>query len=120
MRYQIRPGPAEMLTVIKGDQLQSFKVQIERVFSQPKSDGKSFVIRITDPALLKKAGGIVQGMSGSPIIQQGRLVGAVTHVFINDPTRGYGVLAELMLEEAGLLDGKTGESSGFLMSVKAV
>ena len=61
------------------------------------------VIKITDSRLISLTGGIIQGMSGSPIIQNRKLVGAVTHVFINDPTRGYGVLAEWMLEEAGIL-----------------
>ena len=61
---------------------------------------KNMVIRVTDKRLLKEAGGIVQGMSGSPIIQNGKLVGAVTHVFVNDPTRGYGIFAENMLKNA--------------------
>jgi stage IV sporulation protein B len=59
------------------------------------------VIRITDPALLKATGGIVQGMSGSPIVQNGKLVGAITHVFVGDPTRGYGIFVENMLDAAG-------------------
>ena len=59
------------------------------------------IIEITDPELLQKTGGIVQGMSGSPIIQNGKLIGAVTHVFVNDPTRGYGIFIENMLEKAG-------------------
>ena len=63
-------------------------------------DGKSFEIRVTDPALIEKTGGIVQGMSGSPIIQGGKLVGAVTHVMVNDPERGYGIFVEKMLESA--------------------
>ncbi|MBO5139563.1 MAG: SpoIVB peptidase, partial [Peptococcaceae bacterium] len=62
-------------------------------------DGKSLVIRVTDPILLERTGGIVQGMSGSPIIQNEKIVGAVTHVFINDPTRGYGILIRDMLDE---------------------
>ena len=56
------------------------------------------ILRVTDPRLLEKTGGIVQGMSGSPILQNGKLIGAVTHVFVNDPTRGYGIFAESMLE----------------------
>ena len=63
-------------------------------------EGKNFVIRVTDERLLEKTGGIVQGMSGSPVLQNGKLVGAVTHVFVNDPTRGYGIFAENMLEIA--------------------
>ena len=61
------------------------------------------MVRITDQKLLKKTGGIVQGMSGSPIIQNGKLIGAVTHVFVNDPTRGYGVFAETMIEKSNKL-----------------
>lgn len=64
------------------------------------------VIKITDPRLLEKTGGIVQGMSGSPIIQDGKLVGAVTHVFVHDPTRGYGCFIDWMLMEAGILPKK--------------
>ena len=62
---------------------------------------KNFVIKITDPELLEKTGGIVQGMSGSPIMQNGKLIGAVTHVFLNDPARGYGVAIETMMKSAG-------------------
>ena len=61
---------------------------------------RNMILRVTDPALLTKTGGIVQGMSGSPILQNGRLVGAVTHVLVNDPTRGYGIFAQTMLEQA--------------------
>ena len=62
--------------------------------------GKDMIIKVTDSSLIKKTGGIVQGMSGSPIIQNGKLVGAVTHVFVNDPTRGYGIFIENMLSES--------------------
>ena len=73
-----------------------------KVERQNRPAVKGLVIKVTDPDLLKRAGGIVQGMSGSPIIQDGKFVGAVTHVFVNDPTRGYGILAEWMVQEAGL------------------
>ena len=63
-------------------------------------NGRNLLITVTDEALLAKTGGIVQGMSGSPILQNGRLVGAVTHVLVNDPTRGYGIFAQTMLEQA--------------------
>ena len=85
---------------IKGNKVESFTVEIEKVIPSRK-DGKGLVIRVTDPILLEKTGGIVQGMSGSPIIQNGKIIGAVTHVFINDPTRGYGIFIENMLEAAG-------------------
>jgi len=77
-------------------------IEIERVF---ENDGlKTVQLKVTDPALLEQTGGIVQGMSGSPIIQDGKLVGAVTHVFVNDPSSGYGVSIQDMLENASLCD----------------
>ncbi len=101
---QVKPGPAQIYTVIEGGEVQEFKVEIERVRRQGSPSSKGLVIRIVDQGLLEKTGGIVQGMSGSPIVQEGALVGAVTHVFIQDPTRGYGVLAEWMMMESGLLE----------------
>jgi len=100
---QIREGSAEIITVISGDKLEKFDIKILRVLPQHQPTGKGLVIQITDPKLLKTTGGIIQGMSGSPIIQDGKLVGAVTHVFVNDPTKGYGCLAEWMLLEAGIV-----------------
>ncbi|KUK32524.1 MAG: SpoIVB sporulation stage IV peptidase [Thermoanaerobacterales bacterium 50_218] len=111
---QIREGPAEILTVLEGEKIESFQAEIQTVFIHPKLDGKAFVLKITDPLLLERTGGIIQGMSGSPVIQDGKLVGAVTHVFINDPTRGFGVLAGLMLEEAELIPDEIGQSSSGL------
>lgn len=100
---QVTEGPAEIITVVEGQVLERYAIEIVRVVRQGKPDTKGMVVRVTDPKLLGKAGGIVQGMSGSPIIQNGRLIGAVTHVFVNDPTRGYGVFIEWMLREAGLI-----------------
>ena len=95
---EIETGPAMIYTALDGTQVQAFAVEIEKVIPSAR-DGKSMVIRVTDPALLAHTGGIVQGMSGSPIIQNGKIIGAVTHVFINDPTRGYGIFIENMLKE---------------------
>lgn len=95
-------GFAEIITVVEGQNLERFSVEIQRIVRQSKPDGKGLVVRVTDPRLLSRTGGIVQGMSGSPIIQDGRLIGAITHVFVNDPTRGYGVFIEWMMAEAGL------------------
>lgn len=100
---EVQRGPAEIYTVIEGQRVERFRVEIERVTIQDRPDTKGLVVRVVDPRLLRRTGGIVQGMSGSPIVQNGRLVGAVTHVFVNDPTRGYGVFAEWMLIESGLL-----------------
>jgi stage IV sporulation protein B len=97
---EVETGPAEILTVLSGNKVGRYEVFIERVSPQQRPGDKGLVIAITDPELLAKTGGIVQGMSGSPIIQNGRLVGAITHVFVNDPKRGYGVLAEWMWQEA--------------------
>jgi stage IV sporulation protein B len=97
---QVHEGPAKMYTVVHGERVEGFDIVIENVFHQDRPSTKSMVIRVTDPRLLREAGGIVQGMSGSPIVQDGRLVGAVTHVFVSDPTRGYGVYAEWMLKQA--------------------
>ncbi len=96
---QIKLGPAEIFTVIKGQQIRKYQVEIIKIFRQDIPRDKGIVIRVTDPELLKETGGIIQGMSGSPIIQDHKLVGAVTHVFVNDPTKGYGVLAEWMVNE---------------------
>jgi stage IV sporulation protein B len=95
---QIRPGPARILSNVRGDEVCFFDVQILRC--RPDSDGRDLLIKVTDPELLETTGGIVAGMSGSPIIQDGKLVGAVTHVLVNDPTRGYGIFIENMLDAA--------------------
>ncbi len=96
---QIKLGPAEIYTVIKGRAIKKYQVEIIKIFRQDIPRDKGIVLRVVDPELLKETGGIIQGMSGSPIIQNQKLVGAVTHVFVNDPTKGYGVLAEWMINE---------------------
>jgi stage IV sporulation protein B len=99
---QVKEGPAKILTVVNNDQVEEFNIEIVSTIPQKFPATKGMVIKVTDPTLLKKTGGIIQGMSGSPIIQNGKLVGAVTHVFVNDPTSGYGVHIEWMLNEAGI------------------
>lgn len=101
---QVQVGPAQIWTVINGEKVEAFDIEIVRVIKQQYPGSKGLVLRVTDPRLLKQTGGIVQGMSGSPILQNGHLVGAVTHVFVNDPTKGYGVFAEWMIRESGLLE----------------
>lgn len=106
MASEIYPGPAEIYTVLERDQIEKFHVEIERVINQYSPSDKGLVLKITDPKLLETAGGIVQGMSGSPIIQNGKLAGVVTHVFVNDPSRGFGILAEWMVERSkSILEG---------------
>ncbi|WP_017755715.1 SpoIVB peptidase [Calidifontibacillus oryziterrae] len=102
LSHQVKEGPAKILTVVEGDKVQEFDVEVVSSVPQKFPATKGMVINITDPKLLDKTGGIVQGMSGSPIIQEGKLIGAVTHVFVNDPTSGYGVHIEWMLNEAGI------------------
>jgi stage IV sporulation protein B len=99
---QVKAGPAKILTVVNNDQVEEFNIEIVSTIPQKFPATKGMVIKVTDPKLLEKTGGIVQGMSGSPIIQNGKLVGAVTHVFVNDPTSGYGVHIEWMLNDAGI------------------
>lgn len=103
---QVQVGPAEILTVLNGDRIEKFDVEIQRIVNPDTPSNKGFIIKITDENLINKTGGIIQGMSGSPIIQNNKLVGAVTHVFINDPTRGYGIFVEWMLQESGALEAK--------------
>lgn len=103
---QIKPGRAEIFTVIKGDKIERFDIEILKVNPERLPNGKNLLINITDPRLLRQTGGIIQGMSGSPIIQDGYLVGAVTHVLVNEPRRGYGILAEWMLLETELDNSK--------------
>lgn len=99
---QVKEGPAKILTVVDSDKVEAFNIEIVSTIPQKFPATKGMVIKVTDPKLLEKTGGIVQGMSGSPIIQDGKLVGAVTHVFVNDPTSGYGVHIEWMLNDAGI------------------
>ncbi len=99
-RQQVQEGAAEIWTTVDGVQAEKYTVEIEQVRYSGLSATRNLVVRVTDPRLLEKTGGIVQGMSGSPIVQNGKLVGAVTHVLVDDPTRGYGIFAETMLETA--------------------
>ncbi|CAM3957443.1 SpoIVB peptidase [Lederbergia lenta] len=102
LSHQVKEGPAKILTVVDGNEVEEYDIEIMSTIPQKFPATKGMVVKVTDPALLKKTGGIVQGMSGSPIIQDGKVVGAVTHVFVNDPTSGYGVHIEWMLHEAGI------------------
>ena len=100
---EVKEGPAEILTVLSGQKVERFKVEVSHVSRQSNPATKGMVIKVTDARLLQLTGGIVQGMSGSPIIQNGKLIGAVTHVFVNDPSSGYGCFIEWMLQDAGVL-----------------
>jgi len=99
-RSEVKGGEATVLCTFDDGIRQSYKIEIANVNRDAKGS-KCFIIKVTDPKLVEKTGGIVQGMSGSPIIQNGKLVGAVTHVMINDPTVGYGIFIENMLDQMG-------------------
>ena len=101
LRQEVSPGEAQIISTVDGEGPQTYQVLLEYVNYLDSGEGKNLIVRVTDPVLLEKTGDIEQGMSGSPILQNGKLVGAVTHVFVNDPTRGYGIFAENMLEAAG-------------------
>ena len=95
---EISTGAARIRCQINGEDVQEYSVEILKIYPETRTDGRNFLIRITDPSLLTATGGIVQGMSGSPIIQDGKLVGAVTHVLVNSPDTGYGIFIENMLD----------------------
>lgn len=96
LKYEVVEGPATILCTLDDGETKEYAISIEKVSITENNPTKNMIIRVVDSALLAKTGGIVQGMSGSPIIQNNKLVGAVTHVFVNDPTRGYGIFAENM------------------------
>ena len=96
-RNEVKSGKAKIRCTIDGTEPKEYDIEIVKTYFQQTQDNKSMFIRVVDKELLSKTGGIVQGMSGSPIIQNGKLVGAVTHVFVSDPTKGYGVYADWMI-----------------------
>ena len=97
---EIKTGPAVIRSTVQGSDVQEYSVEILKIYPNSGTDGRNLLLEVTDQRLLTATGGIVQGMSGSPIIQNGKLVGAVTHVLVNDPTRGYGIFIENMLDAA--------------------
>lgn len=102
-RDEIQVGKATILTTIDESGTKEYKIEIIKLFEQNEPGPKSMIIKVTDEELLEKTGGIVQGMSGSPIIQNGKIIGAVTHVLINKPDVGYGIYIDWMLEDVGII-----------------
>lgn len=96
---EVENGPAAILSNVEGDTVKEYRVEITKL-SSDSNDPRDLLVTVTDPELIAATGGIVQGMSGSPILQNGKFVGAVTHVLLNDPTRGYGIFIENMLDAA--------------------
>lgn len=103
LRNEIKEGPAKIITTVQGEEPKAYSIEIQKLLEQDSPGPKSMIIKVTDPELLEKTGGIVQGMSGSPIIQNDKIVGAVTHVLINKPDVGYGIYIEWMLKDADIL-----------------
>ncbi|MFU7514778.1 SpoIVB peptidase [Clostridium sp. HCS.1] len=103
-RSEIKEGPAKIITTIDENGPKAYDIEILKLLSQEEPGAKSMIIKVVDPELLEKTGGIVQGMSGSPIIQDDKLIGAVTHVLINKPDVGYGIYIEWMLKDAGIIE----------------
>lgn len=99
LREEIKEGKATMLCSLDGEKAKEYEIEIERIYTENNYDNKSMKIKVTDEELLQKTGGIIQGMSGSPIIQNGKFVGAVTHVLVNNPTEGYAVFGDIMLKQ---------------------
>lgn len=97
-RGNVHTGAVQIAATIDDEGMRLFDAELERVSTDGKQETRTLVLHVTDPELLARTGGIVQGMSGCPILQDGKLVGAVTHVFVDDATRGYGIFAETMLE----------------------
>ena len=95
-RQDVHEGTAYIRSSVSGE-LKDYEIEIQKVDYTSLQKNKGMILKVTDPELLELTGGIVQGMSGSPIIQDGKLIGAVTHVFIQDPTKGYGIFIENML-----------------------
>ncbi|MDE6261619.1 MAG: SpoIVB peptidase [Oscillospiraceae bacterium] len=98
-RGEVKPGEASILCNISGDRVDQYAIEISKVFPERGDDCRDYLIKVTDQRLLDATGGIVQGMSGSPILQNGKIVGAVTHVLVDDPTSGYGIYVGRMLRQ---------------------
>lgn len=103
-RSAVHTGAASIIATVDADGPQEYGVEIVRCFAQSEPSQKGMILRVTDERLLEKTGGIVQGMSGSPILQDGRIIGAVTHVYLSDATQGYGMYIEWMLEKSNAMD----------------
>lgn len=98
-RNEIKKGNATILCALEDGEVKEYNIEIEKIYLNNTEDNKSMMIKITDPNLIEQTGGIIQGMSGCPIIQNGKFIGAVTHVLVSEPTRGYGVFADMMLAQ---------------------
>ena len=99
LRNEIKEGKAIMLCNVDGNKTKEYEIEIEKIYLENDSNNKSFLIKVTDENLINKTGGIIRGLSGAPIIQNGKFIGAVTNVLVKDPQVGYGVFADMMLKQ---------------------
>ena len=99
LRNEIKEGDAKIICTLEDGKKEEYNVKIQKIFKNNNEDNKSMIVKVTDERLLEKTGGIIQGMSGSPIIQNGKMIGTLTHVLVSDPTTGYGVFADLMIKQ---------------------
>lgn len=99
-RDEIETGKATILCTLEDNKTKEYEIEIEKIYKNNDTNNKSMLVKVTDKELIEKTGGIIQGMSGSPIIQNGKVIGALTHVLVNNPEKGYGVFADLMIKQA--------------------
>ena len=99
LRDEIKPGKAEILCSLENGKIEKYEIEIQKIFKDNNYDNKSMKVRVTDKRLIEKTGGIIQGMSGSPIIQNGKFIGALTHVLVNEPLEGYAVFGDIMVKQ---------------------
>lgn len=99
LRNEIETGEATLMCALDNGQVKEYTVEIQKIYLNNNSNNKSMLLKVTDEELLKKTGGIIQGMSGSPIIQNGKLIGALTHVLVQNPTQGYAVFSDIMVKQ---------------------
>ena len=100
LRDEIKLGKATILCGLDNQNVEEYEIEIERIYKENNYNNKSMLIKITDQRLIEKTGGIIQGMSGAPIIQNGKFIGAVTHVLVNNPEEGYAVFGDIMLKQS--------------------
>lgn len=99
-RDEIQTGSAKIICTLEDNKTKEFNVEIEKVYVNNNENNKSMLVKVTDKELIEKTGGIIQGMSGSPVVQNNKVIGALTHVLVNDPEKGYAVFADLMIKQA--------------------
>ena len=99
LKSEIQTGKANVILSLDGGPRKEYEIEIKKIYKNNKEDNQSMLIEITDQNLIEKTGGIIQGMSGAPIIQNGKFIGAITHVLVNNPLQGYAVFGETMIKQ---------------------